>query len=131
MTSSKRASAELVLNAISETKQRTSQLKISKSVIALLQKVAEQEEKELFLYSIREELMDRVMEEIYKRYLERQSIKFTVDCAYKALVQVLKTNFFVHDKVTVKCKLVGRTLLKGVFVTGLSILYVTSSVDSK
>lgn len=76
-------------------------MKITRSVIAQLQKVAEQEEKELFVYSVREELMRRVMDEIYKRYLERQSVTLTVDCAYKALVQMLKMEFCVHDKVQI------------------------------
>lgn len=99
MTSSRRTSSELASTVPSETKQRTSQLRISKSVIAHLQKVAEQEEKELFLYSLREELINRVMNVIYKRYLEKQCVKFTVDCAYKALVQILKIEFLIHDKV--------------------------------
>lgn len=96
MTSSRRSSISADLSG--DTK-RSSQLKITKSVIAQLQKVAEQEEKELLVYAVREELMRRVMDEIYKRYLEQQSIRFTVDCAHKALVQILKTEFYVHDKV--------------------------------
>lgn len=89
---SRRSSAELTDG------KRLSHLKISKSLLAQLHKVAEQEEREMIVYFVREELMKRVMDEIYRRYLERQSIKFTVDCAHKALVQTLKTEFLVHDK---------------------------------
>lgn len=99
MFSAKQSFVDVPSTTPSETKH-ASQAKVSKSAIGQIPKIADQEEKELVVYSVREELMKRVMDEIYKRYLEKQCIKFTVDCAHKALIQVLKNEFLVHDKVT-------------------------------
>ncbi|KAF2903354.1 hypothetical protein ILUMI_02831 [Ignelater luminosus] len=62
-----------------------------------LQKILENEEQELIVYSIREEIMQKVMNECYKKYMEKQCIKFTVHCAYRALVQLVNLGLFHHD----------------------------------
>lgn len=61
-------------------------------------RIFEQEQTDLIIYSIREELLDRVMDEVYAKYMQKQSIKYTVHCAYHSLLQILSTEFFVHDK---------------------------------
>lgn len=62
------------------------------------QKIVEQEDEELVVFSIREELMQNVMDEIRAREIEKESIKYTVNCAHKALLQLLSIEFYVHDK---------------------------------
>lgn len=41
--------------------------------------------------------MQRVMDECYKKYMEKQCVKFTVHCAYRALVQLINLGLFHHD----------------------------------
>lgn len=61
-------------------------------------KIADEEEIELLVYAVREDLIRRVMNEIQARHAEKQSFKYIVDCAHKALLQLLSVKFYVHDK---------------------------------
>ncbi|KAF7279125.1 hypothetical protein GWI33_007539 [Rhynchophorus ferrugineus] len=65
----------------------------------ILQQIYDEEETDNFIYSIREELMSRVMKECYKIYLEKQTIRFVVQCAYDALVRFLSFQFYYHHPV--------------------------------
>lgn len=38
------------------------------------------------------------MDEIKRRHIEKESIKYTVNCAHRALLQLLEMEFYVHDK---------------------------------
>lgn len=60
-------------------------------------KVFEEEETCAIVYSVREDLMQNVMNECYKRYVDKQCVKFLVHCSYKALVRLIDLNFFVHN----------------------------------
>ncbi|KAH1017482.1 uncharacterized protein LOC109535131 [Dendroctonus ponderosae] len=59
----------------------------------------EDEETYSNVLAIREELMDRVMEECFKSYLKKQTVKFVVQCAYDALVKFLSFNFYHHPEI--------------------------------
>lgn len=52
------------------------------------------------MFEIREDLMSRVLNECYKKYIEKESIKYVVDCAHLAWKQIVDLNFYVHDSVT-------------------------------
>lgn len=43
--------------------------------------------------------MKNVMEECYKKYLEKQSVKFLVHCTHKAWIKLIDLNFYVHNPV--------------------------------
>lgn len=62
----------------------------------LLNRAYQNEETDNFILSIREELMQRVMDECYKIYIKKQTIKFVVQCAYDALVKYISFNFYYH-----------------------------------
>lgn len=64
----------------------------------LLNKAYQNEETDNFILSIREELMQKVMDECYKIYLKKQTIKFVVQCAYDALVKYISFNFYYHPE---------------------------------
>lgn len=64
----------------------------------LLNKAYQNEETDNFILSIREELMERVMDECYKIYIKKQTIKFVVQCAYDALVKFISFNFYYHPE---------------------------------
>ncbi|KAF5290509.1 hypothetical protein FQA39_LY03613 [Lamprigera yunnana] len=67
------------------------------SALGNLQKIVELQERDLIVYSIREELMAKVMEECYKNYIDKQSVKFMVHCGMKAIVQLVHMSSFNHD----------------------------------
>lgn len=73
--------------------------KISSSVDRRLQEVEEREDKELFIYSIREDIVQRTTDHIYRRDLNRQCVTYTIECARAALVRILETEFCIHDRV--------------------------------
>ncbi|XP_030761729.1 uncharacterized protein LOC115886628 [Sitophilus oryzae] len=62
----------------------------------ILDQVYKQEETDNFIYSIREELMDRVMKECYDIYIKKQTIRFVVQCAYDALVKFISISCYYH-----------------------------------
>lgn len=64
----------------------------------LLNKAYQNEETDNFILSIREELMQKVMDECCKIYLKKQTIKFVVQCVYDALVKYISFNFYYHPE---------------------------------
>ncbi|GLV34899.1 hypothetical protein CBL_09379 [Carabus blaptoides fortunei] len=62
--------------------------------------VMDQQEFYLMMLEIREELLSRVLDECYKKYIEKESIKYIVDCAYLSWKQIVDINFYVHDRLT-------------------------------
>lgn len=48
--------------------------------------------------------MHAVMGECYKKYLEKQCVKFIVHCSYKALLKLIDLNFYVHNPVWAQFK---------------------------
>lgn len=40
-----------------------------------------------------------MLESCYEKYLEKQSVKFLVNCTYKALIKLIDLNFYVHNPV--------------------------------
>lgn len=59
----------------------------------------EEEENYSIVYGIREIILNHVLDACYQKYLEKQSVKFLVHCAYKALVKLIDLNFYVHNPV--------------------------------
>ncbi|KAL1497783.1 hypothetical protein ABEB36_008681 [Hypothenemus hampei] len=64
----------------------------------LLSQILQEQDDTNVVLSVREELMDRVMEECYKSYLKKQTVRFVVQCAYDALVKYLSFNFYYHPE---------------------------------
>lgn len=62
------------------------------------QKLQEEEERDLIIYSIRNEIIDIALQKCYENYLQNQSIKFVAHCAHKALVKLLELEFYYHDQ---------------------------------
>ncbi|KAF5288437.1 hypothetical protein FQR65_LT02089 [Abscondita terminalis] len=62
-----------------------------------MQSVIKKQERDLIVYSVREELMSRVMNECYKRYIEQQTFKFMAQCSTRAFVELLNLSNFNHD----------------------------------
>ncbi|KAB0793673.1 hypothetical protein PPYR_13293 [Photinus pyralis] len=71
--------------------------RLSEIEIQEMQKILERQEEDLVVYAVREELMTRVMNECYKSYIEKQSVKLMVHCAHRALVQLVNFGCFNHD----------------------------------
>lgn len=47
-------------------------------------------------YAIREEILDRVMNHIYDKYLEKEMYNFVIECAFDAFIQFLNMEFYFH-----------------------------------
>ncbi|XP_022916288.1 uncharacterized protein [Onthophagus taurus] len=49
------------------------------------------------IYSIRDELINSVLDECMKREFEKLSIKYIVNCAYEAIKRIIELEFNMHD----------------------------------
>ncbi|XP_050301787.1 uncharacterized protein LOC126739985 [Anthonomus grandis grandis] len=65
---------------------------------SILNEIFKNEEDQQIVLSIREELMERVMDECYKSYIKSQTIKFVVQCAYDALLKYLSFECYYHPE---------------------------------
>lgn len=59
--------------------------------------ILQRDERRSIVYAIREEIFDKAWKQCSENYFERQTIKFTVQCAYTALTEIINLYFYPHD----------------------------------
>ncbi|KAL4714274.1 hypothetical protein ACJJTC_009626 [Scirpophaga incertulas] len=59
--------------------------------------VLQKEDNDLFILNIREDILDKTMDIIYERYMETQTVSFTVHCAAQAWLKLIDWEFYRHD----------------------------------
>ncbi|XP_018322187.1 uncharacterized protein LOC108734910 isoform X2 [Agrilus planipennis] len=62
-----------------------------------LKSYIEDEIKHQIIVSIREEIIENALNEIYNKYIDNQSVKFVVHCACNALEKIVDLYFYHHD----------------------------------
>lgn len=64
-----------------------------------VQKMLETQESLADVLFVREELMSNVLRKCYENDINERSISFMVRCAYKAMLQIIDTEFYFHDSI--------------------------------
>ncbi|CAG4944646.1 unnamed protein product [Parnassius apollo] len=59
--------------------------------------ILQKEENDLFIFDIREEIIENALRIGHSHYMEIQTITFTVHCAVKAWLKLIDWNFYRHD----------------------------------
>lgn len=60
--------------------------------------IQETEERDLFICSIREEIISNAFEQYAKTNISERSVKFLVECAHEAWKKIIRLYFFNHDR---------------------------------
>lgn len=93
----RRSSSRKSTNSTSSSFDLSRRNELPEWVFEETQRVIDKQEKDSIIYSIREDLMSRVMNVCYQNYLEKQTVKFMAHCTVKAFAQLLNMAFFNHD----------------------------------
>lgn len=72
----------------------------------------EKEETDLFILSLREEIVQKCLNTIYENYLNRQVVTFTVHCAYLAWVKAIGVSYHILLQLSVSSVLSVSTIKK-------------------
>ncbi|GBP17994.1 hypothetical protein EVAR_16939_1 [Eumeta japonica] len=59
--------------------------------------IVHKEEVDLFIFEIREEILDESMKICYEKYMKEQAVSFTIDCAVRAWLKLMDWHFYRHD----------------------------------